>query len=384
MPRCRAGIRLKRVCVTMRAMLACLGDLVGTRPLVQERADSVNYGSCWARRSNRQTESASAYSRVNFRIKAMNHLSINKLQRVALKEVWPNEARDFTPWLQENIAELSDALDISLSTPEREQSTGSFKVDLLAEDRSGDPVVIENQLEPSDHDHLGKLLTYLVAFEAKTAIWIVKEPRSEHVNAVSWLNESTNASFYLVKVEAVRIGDSRPAALFTVINGPSEASKVIGKTKKDWVERHYLREAFWGQLLERAKKRTKLHANISPTDDSSIVTTSGTRGIFYVYFIRQRDAEVGIWIDLGRNTEEETAAAFENLKVHQTEIERDFGGELVWNRVEGRKACRIGNVLPHGGYRDDQERWPEIQDAMIDAMIRIEGAVGPRLKKLDL
>lgn len=314
----------------------------------------------------------------------MNHLSINKLQRVALKEVWPNEARDFTPWLQENIAVLSDALDISLSTPEREQSTGTFKVDLLAEDRSGEPVVIENQLEPSDHDHLGKLLTYLVAFEAKTAIWIVKEPRSEHVKAVSWLNESTNASFYLVKVEAVRIGDSPPAALFTVITGPSEASKVIGKTKKDWVERHHLREAFWGQLLDRATKRTKLHANISPTDDSSIVTTSGTRGIFYVYFIRQRDAEVGIWIDLGRNTEEETAAAFENLKVHQTEIERDFGGELVWNRVEGRKACRIGNVLPRGGYRDDQERWPEIQDAMIDAMIRIEGAVGPRLKKLDL
>ncbi|MCZ6851300.1 MAG: hypothetical protein O7F17_06640 [Planctomycetota bacterium] len=108
----------------------------------------------------------------------MDHVSISKLRRAALKDVWPNEATDFTPWLQENIAVLSDTVDIALSTPEREQSTGSFKVDLLAEDRSGDPVVIENQLASSDHDHLGKLLTYLVAFEAKTAIWIVSTVRN--------------------------------------------------------------------------------------------------------------------------------------------------------------------------------------------------------------
>ena len=84
---------------------------------------------------------------------------------------------------------MNDALNLSLTSPEREQAAGDFSVDLVAEDESGDPVIVENQLEKSDHDHLGKLLTYLVARGAKTAIWIVCEPRSEHVSVVSWLNE---------------------------------------------------------------------------------------------------------------------------------------------------------------------------------------------------
>lgn len=102
---------------------------------------------------------------------------------------------------------VNEALGLSLVGVERERSAGDFSVDLVAEDESsGNPVVIENQLEKSDHDHLGKLLTYLVAMGADTAIWIVSEPRPEHVSTISWLNESSSASFYLLKVEAVKIG----------------------------------------------------------------------------------------------------------------------------------------------------------------------------------
>ena len=86
---------------------------------------------------------------------------IGSLRRVALREVWPHEALDFTPWLEENIDELNNVIDLSLSVVEREQSAGDFSVDLVAEDESGNPVIIENQLERSNHDHLGKLITYL-------------------------------------------------------------------------------------------------------------------------------------------------------------------------------------------------------------------------------
>lgn len=110
---------------------------------------------------------------------------IGKLERVPLKEVWKHEALEFTKWLEENIDVLNDVLDINLSSVEREQSAGSFSVDLVAEDEAGDLVVIENQLGKSEHDHLGKLITYLTALEAKTAIWIVTDPRPEHVRAVS-------------------------------------------------------------------------------------------------------------------------------------------------------------------------------------------------------
>ncbi len=105
----------------------------------------------------------------------MQKTSIGKLQRVPLREVWPHEALDFTRWLHENIEILSEAIGVNLSSIEREQSAGDFHVDILAEDESGNPVIIENQLEKSDHDHLGKLITYLTALDAKTAIWIVSD-----------------------------------------------------------------------------------------------------------------------------------------------------------------------------------------------------------------
>jgi hypothetical protein len=123
--------------------------------------------------------------------------AVGKLTRVPLREVWPHEALDFTRWLQVNLDVLSEHLPVALTSAEREQSAGAFSVDLVAEDADGNVVVIENQLERSDHDHLGKMITYLAAFEAKRAIWIVADPRPEHVRAVSWLNDASPADFHL-------------------------------------------------------------------------------------------------------------------------------------------------------------------------------------------
>ena len=180
---------------------------------------------------------------------------VGRLERVRLRDVWSHEAQDFTPWLAENIDVLNNAIDLSLSIVEREHPAGDFSVDLVAEDESGNPVIIENQLERSNHDHLGKLITYLTAIGAKAAIWIVSDPRPEHISAISWLNESSSASFYLLKLEAVRIEDSPPAPLLTLIVGSSEESQEAGETKKEFTERYILRHRFWTQLLERAQKK---------------------------------------------------------------------------------------------------------------------------------
>jgi hypothetical protein len=138
--------------------------------------------------------------------------SVGRLRRVGLREVWPHEAIDFTKWLADNLDVLNEVLSLTLQNPESEQAAGDFRVDIVAEEADGTPVVIENQLAQSDHAHLGKIITYLTGLEAKRAIWIVSDPRPEHITAVSWLNsESSTAKFYLVKVEAVRIGASDPA-----------------------------------------------------------------------------------------------------------------------------------------------------------------------------
>ena len=130
---------------------------------------------------------------------------IGKIERVKLRDVWKHEAFDLTTWLRDNIDYLSDAISFNISNPEIEQAAGSFKVDIVGEDDSGNPVVIENQLEKSNHEHLGKLITYSVAIGANTAMWIVSDPRPEHIASIQWLNESCSSIFYLLKLTSITL-----------------------------------------------------------------------------------------------------------------------------------------------------------------------------------
>lgn len=308
---------------------------------------------------------------------------IGTLQRVSLREVWPHEAYDLTQWLQKNLDVISDAIDLPLASAEREQSAGPFSVDLVAEDLAGNAVIIENQLEKSDHDHLGKVLTYLVAVGAKTAIWIVADPRPEHVSAMAWLNESSTASFYLLKLEAIKINDSLPAPLFTLIVGPSEEMKEAARTKQELAGRYAIRHQFWTDLLECANGKTSLHANISPGQHGWVGTSAGERGLGYNYVIRQNDAAVELYIDRGKDSEEENKRIFSVLAGNKERIESAFGGPLEWEQLDGRRACRIRKTIGAGGYRDEDD-WHEIHSQMIDAMIRLEEALKPHLDALQL
>ncbi|MFC1542921.1 DUF4268 domain-containing protein [Candidatus Neomarinimicrobiota bacterium] len=308
---------------------------------------------------------------------------IGKIERIPLRDIWKHEAYDFTTWVLDNIDVLNDELGLSLSNPEREQSAGSFSVDLVAEDEAGNPVIIENQLAKSDHDHLGKVITYLTAIGAKTAIWIVADPRPEHVGAISWLNESSSANFYLLKVEGIKIGDSKPAPLLTLIVGPSEESRIVGAKKKELSERYTIRYEFWKQLLESAKKRTRLHAQISPGQFSYTGASAGKRGLGLNYVIRQHDGNVELYIDRGQDSEEENKKIFDELYSQRKDIEESFGKPLSWERLETKRACRIAHTLKDGGYRD-AERWDEIQTSMIDAMCLLHGALKPFIKQLKI
>lgn len=306
---------------------------------------------------------------------------IGKVERVPLREVWKNEALDFTPWLQDNIDILNEQLDLSLSSAEREKPAGGFNVDLVAEDDVGDVIIIENQLEKSNHEHLGKLVTYLTALDAKAAIWIVSDPRPEHIAAISWLNESSSASFYLVKVEAIKIGDSPPAPLLTLIVGPTEEGRVLGNKKKELAERDSIRRRFWEQLLDRAKSKTKLHAAKSPSHRGWVGTSAGKSGLSFIYVIGLEKARVELYIDRGKDAENENKRIFDKLFASKKEIEAAFKEPLEWQRLEGKRACRILKQIDIGGLRDE-DKWPQIQDAMIDAMVRLEQALKPHIKKL--
>ena len=309
--------------------------------------------------------------------------SIGKIERVPLRDVWKHEAHNLTVWLEDNFDVLNEVLDFNLTSVERERAAGAFSVDLLGEDDAGRTTVIENQLEKSNHDHLGKLITYVAMTEARAAVWVVSEPRPEHVRAISWLNESSPADFYLLKIEGIRISGSMPAPLLTLIVGPSEESREVGEVKKERAERHQIFRRFWTALLDRGKERTRLFTSLSPGDYHWLGTGSGKRGLSFNVSVTQHAAATELYIDRGRGADEENLRIFDALHAAKDEIENVYGGPLEWLRLDNRRACRIVQRIDIGGYRDE-ERWPEIQDRLIDAMIRLEKALKPHIGRLPI
>lgn len=309
---------------------------------------------------------------------------IGKIERVPLREVWKKEATDFTAWLFSNIEVLGEELDLVLTPDERERSVGSFSVDITAEDEFGNKVLIENQLEKTDHDHLGKILTYVSNLDAKVAIWVSSDPRPEHKTAIEWLNETgSGVRFYLVQIEAYRIGDSEPAAKFSIVTGPSEKTEIVGGVRKEMAERHKLRYDFWKALLEKSKNQTSLHSNISPGTANWIGTGSGIRGLGYNYSVTNKFGQIELYLDRGKERDEENKKIFDKLFSRKSEIEKDFGEPLHWERLEDRRACRISKKYDFAGLKDPN-MWNKLHENMIDAMIRLEKALKKHLKSLRL
>lgn len=308
-------------------------------------------------------------------------MNISRLKEVPLRDLWPNEAYDFTIWLSDNMDMLSEALGFELSLIETEAKAGAFSSDIFAEDERGNPVVIENQLEKTNHDHLGKLIAYMSNLNAKIAVWITPEPRIEHEKAVQWLNEflPADVAFYLVRIQAYRIEDSASAPLFTIIAGPSEEARQAGEQKKELAERHINRKEFWSQLLEAANRRTKLHAQRSPTIDTWLNAGAGRSGLAFQYRIRMDDAQVGLRIRCA--TIEDSKKVFDALYAKRSEVEQKFGKPLEWLRQDDIKTSVIQHVIPGGGLKNEGQ-WKEIQDRMIDAMLRLETALSPEIARL--
>ena len=162
----------------------------------------------------------------------MDKLKLGKLEKVKLRDVWKHEALSFTKWLakEENILNLSQEIGIDIEVVQIEASVGSFNVDILAREIDSDrKIIIENQLEKTDHDHLGKLITYASGHDAKIILWIVGEAREEHEKAIEWLNENMNEDikFFLIVIEVWKIGDSPYAPKFQVVSQPNNWAKTI-------------------------------------------------------------------------------------------------------------------------------------------------------------
>lgn len=309
-------------------------------------------------------------------------MQIHRIEHMKIRDVWPHEAHDFTTWLEQNIDVLNDdlAFGIDPDSIRREAAAGAFSVDLVGEDENGQSVIIENQLGRSDHDHLGKVLTYTAAFEADIAIWIVGDPRPEHVKAVAWLNDSSQLTAYLFKIQAIKIGDSPAAPLLTLIVGPSESAKEIASSKQETSHRQTTRRRFFGALLEHANTRTTLHAGRSAPTSSFLNGRSGQPGMNLVYGVTQHGTAVYLWIERGKDWAAWNDSVYQHLLAQKDEIEADFGEPLTWDAKESNRSRKLLSSLELGGWVDN-EAWPVVIEATVEKMIRLDAVVGTRLQE---
>ena len=183
-----------------------------------------------------------------------------RLEEVSLRDYWKSEPRNFTKWLseKENIELLGEEIEIDLELIQTEANVGAFSADILAKDGNGNYVIIENQLEKTDHDHLGKIITYASGKEAKTIVWIAKKFSEEHKKAIEWLNEHTDddINFFAIEIELWKIGNSDPAPKFSIVEKPNEWAKII-KSKENVKESNdtqIKRLEFWTGLKEYANE----------------------------------------------------------------------------------------------------------------------------------
>lgn len=307
---------------------------------------------------------------------------VSCLEIAPVREAFAHEAYDFTTWLEANIEVLSERIGLDLSVVGREYKVGDFIVDLLCEDHESNKVIIENQLERTDHSHLGQILTYLVGFGASHVIWITTEPRREHQRVMEWLSGVSSVNFYLVKIEAVRIGDSPYAPLFSVLVGPDYQAKEIGKEKKEWRLSHHNRYEFWEGLLSKCSLQTKLFTNTSPRPSVSVSMGAGLKGVKFKFGVSQVGGTVELYID-----HEKEDGGIKNklmlkaLEKHRGEIQKSFGGPLDWESFADRRAVRIRRRIegePFGSLKDREV----LQGQMIEAMAKLYEALGPFLDLL--
>ncbi|MBN1800672.1 MAG: DUF4268 domain-containing protein [Candidatus Lokiarchaeota archaeon] len=306
-------------------------------------------------------------------------MEFGEYKSIDIRTIWEREDRNFTPWLKDNIQYLNECLNLKLNPQGIEKPAGSFSIDILA-NLNEETVIIENQFGKTDHTHLGQILTYLAYHNAKIAIWICEEIRSEHEKVINWLNENTDEDFYLIKLEVFKIDDSKPYPKFTKICGPSELAKTIRKQKEEMNEQQKLTMEFWDKFLEKLNLKFPEHSGGNTSKNPWIIRTAKKSGMVYSYNIFKENAAIVLTSDVKERSL--NIKRIQMLKKKQEEIEEEFGDKLNWDINPTRKSQLIRYNLMEGGL-ENIENWDNIQNKMIDSMIKFISVIQKHVDELE-
>ena len=299
-------------------------------------------------------------------------IKLGKLHEVDIRKVWPHEQYDFSKWLaaEENIQELGNVLNLSLTDIETERLVGSYRCDILCRDEiTGKVVLIENQLEQTNHDHLGKILTYASGLDASVVVWVVAAARDEHASAIEWLNKHTDdsISFFLIEIHAYKIGDSEPAPQFKIIEQPNDFAKIVKRISQDkgMNESQGCRLEFWTQFNDILEQRGKPFNKRKATTDHwySVAVGSSECQISIDLVNKEHKIRVGLWIA-------DNKERFDYMKQHKTEIEAAMGMALSWERLDNKKSSLICTYIKGLDFKN-QENYPELMNKSIDLVVKM-------------
>lgn len=305
-------------------------------------------------------------------------MKLGKLKEVDLRSVWGHEQYDFSKWLasEENIKELGDALNLSLIDIETERFVGTYRCDIICKDEiTGKNVLIENQLEQTNHDHLGKIITYASGLDAGVIIWIVANAKEEHSSAIEWLNNNTtgDVAFFLIEVHAYTIEDSDPAPMFKIIEQPNDFVKMTKSiaSKSNLSESQIKRLEFWNKFNDVLEQRGKPFNKHKASTDHWYTVAVGSSQCYITIDLVNKDHKIRVGLCINDNKD-----MFDEMYSHKEDIEATVGESLSWDRLDNKKASIIALYIKGLNFKK-QENYPELMNSVIDKVVNLRNALVP-------
>ena len=301
---------------------------------------------------------------------------LGKMKKISdLRSVWAHEEYDFSTWLAEaeNLAQLSDAIGIDIVLEELESPVGGFSVDIFAsEEGSGRKIIIENQLEDTDHDHLGKIITYAAGKDAEVIVWVVKRARDEHRQAIEWLNQHTdsNIGLFLVEIELWQIDDSAYAPMFKVVERPNDWAKEIKKVSSSNNATEQARLEYWAAFNDYAFANAafaKVFNKRKPSTDHWMTLSIGSSACHLSILRLQQQSQIAVEFYIDDDKE-----LYHMLYAHKDDIEATVGEALDWRELPEKKASRI--LVEKVADLSNDEEWPQQFEWIMDHLVKMRKA----------
>ena len=320
--------------------------------------------------------------------------NLSRLIQVDPRTIWPNEASDFTPWLQDNIKYLEEALGFDIQQIKREAAVGSLSLDLVGEEVSspGRTVIIENQLEVSNHDHLGKLLTYSAGRKGGVIIWIAPTFRPEHRAALEWLNETTkdNVDFWgvglkVVKMEGPEVSELRAPDLRVVVRPKTSRAALPGLSPETPSPRNLRYREFFQKLLDKIKEKSSDVTNRTEAQPRSQIEMPTGRGGFryWLRFTQDKRFHVELHIDLGDKSINKSA--LRTLESQKDALEEAVGAPLRWECTKNARANKVQWRSDRDVTIDDsQEALEELRGWIVTNFLKFREIFNPYIKRLQM